>query len=183
MRSRRLLILWYVGPLALWMAFIFAMSTDIGSPQNSQGLLERVLHFLSPSFLKSLSQYQIHRVDYALRKLGHFTEYMVLTLLAVRVLQFGRPKLKLSSFLGAMALSVGFALSDEFHQRFVESRTPSMRDVLIDSAGSAVCMIGILARFWIKGVERRLQDRATAESDLVGQADDVQIDGARQALS
>jgi VanZ family protein len=31
---------------------------------------------------------------------------------------------------------VVFAVSDEFHQSFVKSRTPTVRDVLLDGAGA-----------------------------------------------
>ena len=41
----------------------------------------------------------------------------------------------------ALIVSVGFAISDEYHQTFVSGRTGQPLDVLIDSAGA---MIGIL---------------------------------------
>jgi VanZ family protein len=165
LKPRTLLALFYIGPLILWMAFIFVMSTDLGNVKHSQGLLIRVLQSIAPSFLETLSNYQLHRLDYVIRKLGHFSEYMVLTMLAVRAIQFGRPALKVSSLIGALALSVGFALSDELHQRFVLSRSPSMRDVMIDSFGSAVCMLCILAWFSVKGIERRLHNQSATESE------------------
>jgi VanZ family protein len=43
----------------------------------------------------------------------------------------------MSLLFGAVLLaSALFAASDEFHQSFVKSRTPSVRDVLLDVAGA-----------------------------------------------
>jgi VanZ family protein len=40
----------------------------------------------------------------------------------------------------ALLMAVLFALSDEFHQSFVEGRTSALRDVAIDGAGAAVAL-------------------------------------------
>jgi VanZ family protein len=40
----------------------------------------------------------------------------------------------------ALIMAVLFALSDEFHQSFVEGRTSSLRDVAIDSLGAVVAL-------------------------------------------
>ena len=56
-----------------------------------------------------------------------------------------------------------FAASDEFHQTFVKSRTPSVRDVLLDVAGALLGLL-IAASF-----ARRHPKRfpATSHSELV----------------
>jgi len=151
-----LLIAFYVGPLLAWMTFIFFLSTGAGSTENSVGLITRVLGYFSPRLLASLSDYQLYRLDYAVRKLGHLTEYFILTLLAVRAIQFGHPRLKKSAFFGALTLSVLYAISDEFHQRFVGGRSASSKDVLIDIAGIVLCIVFILVWFAVKHLERRL---------------------------
>ena len=74
--------------------------------------------------------------DVLLRKLAHFTEYAVLTALWWRALrglgvEFG------PALAGALAISFGYAVSDELHQTFVDGRHGSAVDVLIDSAGMA----------------------------------------------
>jgi VanZ family protein len=71
--------------------------------------------------------------DTVLRKGAHVTEYAVLGLLLVRAL--GRE-------LPAFGLGVAYAISDEFHQRFVSGRHSSPIDVAIDATG---VLIGILA--------------------------------------
>ena len=80
--------------------------------------------------------------DVALRKLAHVTEYAVLTFLwwrALRGLGAGRP------LLAAIAVSFGYACTDEFHQTFVDGRRGTPVDVLIDSIGIAIAALAIRA--------------------------------------
>ncbi len=67
--------------------------------------------------------------DTILRKGAHMTEYAILGLLLLRAL--GRE-------LPALALGMGYAITDEIHQHFVGGRHASPVDVLIDTAGVAI---------------------------------------------
>ena len=80
---------------------------------------------------------EIDRVwwDVALRKLGHMTEYAILTVLWWRALR-GLGARHALAF--AIAISLGYAITDEFHQTFVDGRNGTPVDVLIDAAGMAV---------------------------------------------
>lgn len=69
-----------------------------------------------------------------LRKLTHFGEYFALTGLwwwALRT-QLGVRR----ALLPAIAIAIGYAITDEIHQTFVDGRVGTWRDVLIDSAGA-----------------------------------------------
>jgi VanZ family protein len=69
-----------------------------------------------------------------LRKLTHFGEYFALTGLwwwALRTRIGGRRALPI-----AVAIAIGYAITDEIHQTFVDGRVGTWRDVLIDSAGA-----------------------------------------------
>jgi VanZ family protein len=149
--------LFYVGPLIFWMAVIFFASTPIGSAANSHRLLKQVLELLDPGASHRLSAETLDKLNLIIRKMGHLTEYAILTLLAVRAIQFGEPCLKPRAVIGAFLISVLYACSDEFHQRFVPGRTSTTRDVIIDSVGVALVMLGILLWFAVKAAERRLQ--------------------------
>ena len=79
----------------------------------------------------------------AARKCAHMIEYAVLALLLWRAVR-NTPVLgaKMLVAFGAVMLGCAlFAASDEFHQTFVKSRTPSGRDVLLDIAGA---ILGLL---------------------------------------
>jgi VanZ family protein len=68
------------------------------------------------------------------RKLVHFAEYFLLTALwwwALRTKVGGRRAL-----MPAIAIAIGYAITDELHQTLVDGRVGTWRDVLIDSAGA-----------------------------------------------
>jgi VanZ family protein len=76
--------------------------------------------------------------DVLLRKLAHVTEYAVLTALwwrALRSLGVRRP------ILGAIAISLCYAATDEFHQTFIDGRHGTPVDVLIDSVGMTIAAL------------------------------------------
>ncbi len=95
-----------LAPLAL-MALIFALSAQ---PDLDSGL---------------------GTLDLILRKLAHAGEYGLLTILWAWAL---RP-LTGSNVVAAAVLAVLYAISDEYHQTFVEGRHGSPVDVVIDSVG------------------------------------------------
>jgi VanZ family protein len=96
-------------------------------------------------FLSAQPSDQVDRAwwDVVLRKLAHFTEYAVLTGLWWRALRGLGVRFPLAV---AMAISVGYAATDEFHQTFVDGRQGTPVDVLIDSAGIATAATAIALR-------------------------------------
>ena len=78
----------------------------------------------------------------ASRKLGHFAEYALLLTLWWRAL---RTRLAARAAVGvAFALTVAYAGTDELHQRSVDGRIGTPRDVLIDAAGAGAAAALIL---------------------------------------
>jgi VanZ family protein len=67
--------------------------------------------------------------DLVLRKIAHAAEYAILAALLVRAL--GRPGL-------AIALAVGYSITDEVHQSFVSGRHGAPLDVGIDAVGAVI---------------------------------------------
>lgn len=70
------------------------------------------------------------------RKLIHFGEYALLCLLWWRAFEPGLGSR--GAALLAFLISSGYAATDEFHQTFVDGRTGSPVDWLIDTAGAAL---------------------------------------------
>lgn len=86
-------------------------------------------------------------LDLILRKIAHFTEYAVLCFLwwrALRTRMDGR-----RAALVALAISSAYAVTDEFHQTFVEGRHGTPVDWAIDTAGAA------LTAFRVRALEAR----------------------------
>ena len=86
-------------------------------------------------------------IDHIGRKLVHMTEYGVLFVLWYRAFRWTAP-------VGAAAITIAYASTDEFHQTFVHGRVGSPVDVLIDSAGVLV------AYLVVRGIRTRRQRRA-----------------------
>ncbi len=95
-------------------------------------------------------------MHHLIRKLAHFTEFLVLGLLLYRALDgagFSR-----RTALQALVIAAACAAGDEFHQWFVTGRTASPWDSLIDTSGAAAGL-GLLA---VRA--RRLTARVRARS-------------------
>jgi hypothetical protein len=90
------------------------------------------------------------------RVVAHFGEYALLAALWVWALA---PLLGRRAILLAAAIAFIYALSDEYHQSFVEGRDADPFDVLADAAGIAVA-VSLLARYSVAGRNRRRARRA-----------------------
>jgi VanZ family protein len=120
MENRSLPMIFRWLPALLLMAAIFLLSSTPAS---------RLPHFGA--------------IDLLIKKGGHATGYALLAL----AYYFALPPRLSPVYRGALAfvMALLFALSDEFHQSFVEGRTSSLRDVGIDSAGAAMALfLGVL---------------------------------------
>ena len=124
----------YWMPAIVWMAVIFLGSTDMLSAEHTSRFLVPFLRWIDPQ----ISLAALNAIQLGIRKLGHLTEYAILAMLLWRALRGGvRWQMKMSLlFLVAAVASAIFAASDEFHQSFVKSRTPSVGDVLLDVVGA-----------------------------------------------
>jgi VanZ family protein len=83
-------------------------------------------------------------LDTILRKVAHMAEYALLVFLLWRALRASVPDRP--AVLVALALGVLYAVSDEWHQSFVEGRHGTPLDVLIDSVGMALAAGFVLRR-------------------------------------
>jgi VanZ family protein len=141
----------YWLPVLLWMALIFTASSDTHSEQRSSRLIEPLLHWLFPH----MPQKEIEEIHFLCRKCAHLTEYAVLALLLWRALHATKNELPQWSWPkvgGTLLLVFLYAATDEFHQSFVPTRTPMVRDVFIDTAGGA---LGLLALWFLRRWRRR----------------------------
>jgi len=136
----------YWLPVTLWMGFIYWMSTDTFSSQNTFPWVETLLRFLVPK----ISFQELVFLHTLIRKTAHVTEYFVFGLLLFRTFRGGSA----SSWswrqrLFALIIVVLWAASDEFHQSFVSSRTASAVDVAVDTAGGILAQC--VAFLWHRG--------------------------------
>lgn len=123
----------------LWMAVIFMFSAQTGEVSHKQsGFLTDIVRRLIPF---ELSESEMDTVTFIIRKLAHFTEYAILGALYFETVYYLvmykklMKKLYYKTVLLATALCMMYAVSDEFHQYFTDGRSPSVRDVIIDTLG------------------------------------------------
>ena len=133
--------------LVLWMGFIFSMSSENAEKSsNTSGQTIKVVLSTVPEFEKQPEEVKVNIIEelqFIVRKSAHFIGYMILGILASGlILYYGNINKK---YLLAFLICVIYAISDEIHQLFVPGRSGQVRDVLIDSAGSLLGIILVMA--------------------------------------
>ena len=134
----------------IWMAVIFAASSDAQSFEHSSRILAPLLRWLFPQ----ISEETVHLVVFLARKCAHLAEYAVLALLVWRALNQSKNNLTQWSWPkvgGTLLIVFLYAASDEFHQIFVPTRTPAIHDVVIDTIGGAAALLAL----WLVGRWRK----------------------------
>ena len=141
------------GLLAIvWMCIIFAFSSQPAeeSSEVSIGFSYRMVSSAGIFFHLPWDEEEFRRIANAIegyiRKAAHMTEYAILSVLLYLWLENWQLTLAKRSVI-AVFLAMIYAASDEFHQLFVQGRSGSVRDVMIDSAGA---ILGILVFVGVK---------------------------------
>ena len=128
------------------MGTIFLMSTGMFSSENTSRFIVPILNYLFPG----LAPNQIYMIHGMIRKAGHITEYFILGILLFHAFRSSSiQKWRLRWTIYAIIGVVFYAMSDEFHQTFVISRTGSLVDVGIDSVGGILSQMAIILRWKI----------------------------------
>lgn len=128
----------------IWMIVIFIFSAMTGEESGnlSSGLVHALLKnipFLAESELAHL----------VVRKLAHMTEYAIFCLLIINLEKQIGFKIRLKHILIGIFISCIYAMTDEYHQSFVNERSGNIIDVGIDTLGAAIAgiIVFIVSRF------------------------------------
>jgi VanZ family protein len=139
------LIYWL--PVFVWMAFLFPVN-DALSFKSTSSFLMPILTWLLPH----ASQSTITALHAFIRKCAHFGGYAILAFLLFRSFRATEKKTwKVKWVMYSGILAISYAILDEFLQTFISSRTGSIFDCLIDSAGVVFALM-IVSR------KKRLRD-------------------------
>ncbi|MEK7073978.1 MAG: VanZ family protein [Patescibacteria group bacterium] len=126
-KAPKVTVLYWWGPVFLWMGIIFFLSSRHSVTVSP----EYVWNFL---FFKSL----------------HVVEYAVLFTLTARALWRQNAKGDKAVVLRhAFIVTILYAMTDELHQQFVPSRQGQPRDVIIDGIGAGLiwyCLLTLLPK-------------------------------------
>lgn len=113
--------------MLLWMLLIFTMSSFDATESANQS--NSIVNIITDIFKIE----NIEVLSFIIRKLAHFTEYLILGLLTINMLNKNDISKK---YLISILICLIYAISDEIHQLFVPGRVCQLRDILIDSIGS-----------------------------------------------
>lgn len=113
--------------MLLWMFLIFLMSSFDATESINQS------NFIVNIITNIFKIENIELLSFIIRKLAHFTEYLILGLLVANM--FTKNNIN-NLYLISIILCIIYATSDEIHQLFVPGRACQLRDILIDSIGS-----------------------------------------------
>jgi len=137
-------------PAILWAVFISALSTAGFSSERTGRFLIPPLHWLFPR----ASYDTLLLIHHLIRKIGHFSEYFVLSVFILRGIRAGRREAHLAWALIAIAVIASYAAFDEWHQSSVPGRELELSDILLDtSAGVAAQAIAALVLLRGRGPE------------------------------
>jgi len=142
-------------PTLLWLGVLAAFSTDAFSAEHTGGILLKVLHAL----FGQISAHQFQQVHFFIRKSAHFCSYGMLSALAFFSWRATLPSLPRWTFrwsLLAVLLAAMAGGLDEFHQIFVPSRGPSLRDVFLDFTGAVFFQL-VIALWLGRRADRRAE--------------------------
>ena len=167
--NKRLIVLWAVRVILIalilcWMVTIFGFSAADGveSSSLSDRITIKVVHFLKSGYEKLSADAQeqfLNQVSFFVRKTGHFGEYGILAVLwSLLLLSF--EKIRNTGWrirlIIPTVICFAYALSDEFHQGFVDGRTPKFLDVIIDTVGG-LAGTAVILMIWL--IFRRKNER------------------------
>lgn len=131
----------------IWMIVIFRFSMDNATSSHElsdmcvQIFNKAVFYFTGKDLRISITPEHYALIELFFRKLAHMSIYFILSINVMIVLFTFNMKMSLRMFLSLLFCFL-YALSDEFHQMFVDGRGASFFDCMIDTSG-AFC--GILA--------------------------------------
>ena len=131
----------------IWMGVIFMFSAQVSDESKSSSnkvtsaVVNTVISIKKENISEEKRQKIIEDKTFIVRKSAHFTEYFILGLILILYLQT-KEKLAPKYIIIAIIFCVLYATSDEIHQLFVDGRSCKIMDILIDTCGSSLAILG-----------------------------------------
>lgn len=116
--------------------------TSYGSSKSISAFVVRVLRFFGDT------NYSMNTIDMIIRKMAHFVEYLILTVLLIvgfsNLLQG-----KWSSFLIGAVIAFCISIVDEALIQGISDRQSSLFDIMVDSSGIFIGMVVHTLSMWL----------------------------------
>ena len=138
----------YLILVLLWMGLIFYFSNMISyeSDEKSDKVIDSTVIKIARFFKSNLTEEQEYKVYiysiYPVRKAAHAFEYFVLFILVFLFINCYEIDFK-KKLIYSIVICVLYAISDEVHQLFVPGRDGNVMDVVVDSLGSFIGLLGV----------------------------------------
>ena len=138
----------------IWMGVIFMFSAQVSDESKSSSnkvtsaVVNTVISIKKENISEEKRQKIIEDKTFIVRKTAHFTEYFILGLILILFLQT-KEKLTTKYIILAIIFCVLYATSDEIHQLFVDGRSCKIMDILIDTCGSSLAILGFTSIYKI----------------------------------
>lgn len=138
----------------IWMGVIFMFSAQVSDESKSSSnkvtsaVVNTVISIKKENISEEKRQKIIEDKTFIVRKTAHFTEYFILGLILILYLQT-KEKLTTKYIILAIIFCVLYATSDEIHQLFVDGRSCKIIDILIDTFGSSLAILGFTSIYKI----------------------------------
>jgi VanZ family protein len=127
---------------AIGVAIVISIfSTHYFSGQQTARVVIPILHWLFPS----ASPHLLRVMHIGIRKAAHVTEFGIFSIAVFHGIRADRYGWRMSWAVLTLVIAVSYAGLDEWHQSFVPLREPSVRDVMIDTAGALLAQIFVWA--------------------------------------
>lgn len=130
----------------LWILVIFYNSSQTAI--NSNEISFKIVRYIAKEYEKlgfdSITKSQFMKLNIIVRKLAHGFQFCILAIISNLLMTYLNVK-KENIIFYTLFLVIVFAVGDEVHQLFVDGRTPSAIDVIIDFTGGVVGVILINA--------------------------------------
>jgi VanZ family protein len=127
---------------AIFVAIIISLfSTHYFSAQQTARFIIPILRWLFPG----ASPHSLRLMHFGIRKLAHITEFGAFSVAIFHGIRGPRHGWKLTWAIFTLLIASGYGGFDEWHQSFVPSREPSVRDVLIDTSGALLAQVFVWA--------------------------------------
>lgn len=147
----------YLALIIIWMLTVFMFSNENGneSQNTSRNVTKTIVKILT--YNQNISEEQeltlIGNTDYVVRKLAHFSIYLLGGILIYNYINTfnlkNNKKIIISIIIGVL-----YATFDELHQYFVADRSAQILDVCIDSLG---VITGVTLIYLAKNIKKNQQ--------------------------
>lgn len=140
----------------LWMMLMFSFSSATG--EESSGVSDKVIETITLTLtdIKDNSKEMDEVKDkygFIVRKTAHFFVYFMLGIIVMNAFYTFRVNKYMVIY--ASIICILYAITDEFHQTFVDERSGQISDVLLDSSASLIASYFFMKLMVLRNYEKK----------------------------